>query len=858
MEEQNGNIRPHKTTGNGIKGKPPYSVETPYGFQLDLDFLKYVDDIEKGNTIKRVPIKRRSKCPRASTLPRQLNPPERGYRPSPWGSTGALGPRSRLSEANHHGFSSWSNDHRAPHSPTALKSLAEMETRIKEFDEQPLGEHIRPHLLRVSSMPLTVLLRQGSESTGDPGSLRSSRDPLGSRDTSCEDVFNNPDSPRPQDCSGLSRRLADALERVGELEMEVRVVPELRAHIGLLQEERERLRRGLAPHVPASSVNGTRDPRASSRYGQVDIKRLRHESGTSYPRNPSGNLEDCNPTHEWRTSTDLDELLTVTSLQAKVAALEQKLHETSLELQMALGLLRDQLEDSRRKDEKMQHLMRNPTAVVPAERGASHQNGDDSIEPYDNVSRPPDTRVVSTNEQRGGQRDKPVTMDAGEASGETAVVAHHIKKVKRLLCQQWESLCVGHESGKGKSLQHPDPKVNSLQQEIMALVEILTAYYIQQGAGDGERRQHAASKSITRTDGCSQKTNSSHSVGVDEGRESGNVVGQDLVVESGQKGSSINPREVAAVQVDGGPGERRMEGMTQTNPGGPTIPGGADGSAGALGAEERANTKPQPPGEQMERKSGSQIPDAGRETVNLDFLAACHLLNDKMDHMDNPNDDMRKALVVMFQHWFSAAAEETSEAGRVAVCLGDVKKTTPSLLAFLVNLSDDNGNTALHYSVSHCNHSIVSLILDAGVSDVSLQNNAGYTAVMLASLTAPDGPGGMKVVRELMEQSNINIRSSQTGQTALHLAVRHGRVVMVRLLLSLGADPNLQDNQGTTALMFASERGHAHIARLLLETSRCDLTLTDKRGQTALSIAMQGSHTDTAALLQDHAEARAL
>lgn len=51
---------------------------------------------------------------------------------------------------------------------------------------------------------------------------------------------------------------------------------------------------------------------------------------------------------------------------------------------------------------------------------------------------------------------------------------------------------------------------------------------------------------------------------------------------------------------------------------------------------------------------------------------------------------------------------------------------------------------------------------------------------------------------------------------------------MVRLLLSFGADTNLQDKQGTTALMFASERGHTHIARLLLERSRCDLTLTDK------------------------------
>lgn len=74
----------------------------------------------------------------------------------------------------------------------------------------------------------------------------------------------------------------------------------------------------------------------------------------------------------------------------------------------------------------------------------------------------------------------------------------------------------------------------------------------------------------------------------------------------------------------------------------------------------------------------------------------------------------RKALIVLFQHWFTAAAEETSEASRVAMYLREVKKTTPSLLAFLINLADDNGNTVLHYSVSHCNYGIVSLLLDTG------------------------------------------------------------------------------------------------------------------------------------------------
>ena len=60
------------------------------------------------------------------------------------------------------------------------------------------------------------------------------------------------------------------------------------------------------------------------------------------------------------------------------------------------------------------------------------------------------------------------------------------------------------------------------------------------------------------------------------------------------------------------------------------------------------------------------------------------------------------------------------------------------------------------------------------------------------------------------------------------LAASHGRVAMVKLLLSCGADVNAQDRDGSTALMCACEHGHANIASLLLETGGCDTSLTDK------------------------------
>lgn len=459
---------------NGVKSKPSYSVETPYGFQIDLDFLKYVDDIEKGNTIKRVPIQRRSKGPRASTLPRQLNPSGGGCRPSPWGSMGALGPR-----AHHHGYSSSAYNGRTPVSPTGLNTLSEMEARIKEFDEQPLGEHIRPHLLRASSLPLTVLLRQESESTEDRSSLRSSRDPLGGVDTSCEDVFLSADSPRPQDCSGLLRRLTEALERVGELELEVRVIPELRAQICILQEERERLRLGLDPHTPASKMNGTTEPGLFPNYGKVENRRCHNVTP-----------DVLRPTHEWKSSTDLDELLTVTSLQAKVAVLEQKLHETQLDHQRLVGLLKEQQEESKRKDEKIKHLIRNPSLWVRAEKVVVDQEGDEMVV----RSADPDpektfsficTKTVTPDVQKH-HASVTSAQSLAPAEGEhTQEVIHHIRRIQSLLEEQWESVC-GGSGGERKALQHPDPKVTSLQHEMMELTDVLLSHYQHQGDADGE------------------------------------------------------------------------------------------------------------------------------------------------------------------------------------------------------------------------------------------------------------------------------------------------------------------------------------------------------------------------------------
>lgn len=70
----------------------------------------------------------------------------------------------------------------------------------------------------------------------------------------------------------------------------------------------------------------------------------------------------------------------------------------------------------------------------------------------------------------------------------------------------------------------------------------------------------------------------------------------------------------------------------------------------------------------------------------------------------------------------------------------------------------------LHYAVSHCNFPIVNLIIDSGVSDVNLQNNAGYTPIMLAALADVQSADDRKAIQSLLSKGNVNLAASQVRQ----------------------------------------------------------------------------------------------
>uniref|UniRef100_A0A8C7J1P7 KN motif and ankyrin repeat domains 1b n=1 Tax=Oncorhynchus kisutch TaxID=8019 RepID=A0A8C7J1P7_ONCKI len=235
------------------------------------------------------------------------------------------------------------------------------------------------------------------------------------------------------------------------------------------------------------------------------------------------------------------------------------------------------------------------------------------------------------------------------------------------------------------------------------------------------------------------------------------------------------------------------------------------------------------------------------------MLSACHALKTHLsDDQILSSRELRSCLNMLQHEWFRVSSQKSAAPAVVGDYLTAFRSVSPAVQRHVANLADGNGNTALHYSVSHSNFTVVKRMLLADVCNVNKQNKAGYTPIMLAALAAVEAPEDMEVVEELFIKGDVNAKASQAGQTALMLAVSHGRMDMVRALLAKGAEVNLQDDEGSTALMCASEHGHAEIVRLLLAKPGCNATLSDSDESTALSIALEAGHKDIAVLLYAH------
>ncbi|XP_076641442.1 KN motif and ankyrin repeat domain-containing protein 2 kank isoform X2 [Halictus rubicundus] len=237
-----------------------------------------------------------------------------------------------------------------------------------------------------------------------------------------------------------------------------------------------------------------------------------------------------------------------------------------------------------------------------------------------------------------------------------------------------------------------------------------------------------------------------------------------------------------------------------------------------------------------------------------EMLAAMKVLNDSLKKSPSKNisHQMKNAINIIQQEWFKISSTVNANPLEVEDYLDCFEECSSTLLEYIVNMTDSSGNTAMHYAVSHGNFDVVSILLDSKVCDINRANIAGYTAVMLAALAEVRNSTHESVANRLFQLADVNIRAKLHGQTALMLAVSHGRKDMTQLLLDAGAAVNIQDEDGSTALMCAAEHGHTDIVRLLLAHPDCDPSIVDIDGSSALKIALEAGNRDIGVLLYAH------
>ncbi|XP_039371679.1 KN motif and ankyrin repeat domain-containing protein 3 isoform X3 [Mauremys reevesii] len=898
-----------------------YSVETPYGFLLDLDFLKYVDDIESGQTLKKVPKHRKVKGPKQH--PSSLRSPS-GHA-SGWTSTESLAstasedgrnvlllsPRIRTQSGSSEMREPLSKQASNPVSPTPVinllpppapkslmrnprveKTLQETSRRLEleqlhllnSGDAQMTGPPSSPSKTWISFSSTTffhqtrsssaVPLNGNGDSQATPGpsltgSMRMSPSNSG-RSTPATNIS-------PAHLQHVREQMAAALKQLKELEEQVKTIPVLEMKICKLKQEKEKLMAGLQeqplPETSEASVFSF-PPRSLG----AEVARASQEAPAELERELESVKARASKITELRRLTEKlsasDRNVRASRAAAHPARAMEKAYKSvgvgeEVNMNEAVFYYRSQKpcheiavgQETETKDAAVwvvESLLGLPTEAEKEMELLQHTIGHQReviamMEGHlkDATKELEELRVEVCSRRPRTLIDKEImaTPQMVEAHAEAAVpvqsqgVGSHLEMIDKGVDCSPEMLCIGVNCNleSREVAVGPDSPAQYEEKDTQADLEAGI------DAAMEETDQGALKSIMKKRDGFPKSE-------AEGGRKSLQFVGvlngeyESTSSEEEEDSEDSSSEKISPTSSDN---DAEDDANTWDKEMGVNVGEAASSMEGPEpGTEQRKRN-----GEQETESTPALDPTEVKEKFELSprMREACMIVK---HHLSHPSAVKSKEVLssssILLQEWFRVSSQKSSVPEMVANHLLAFAEASPGMLAHVVNLSDGNGNTALHYSVSHSNFQIVQLLLDTGVCNVDHQNKAGYTALMLAALASVEHEDDMNVVRRLFSMGNVNAKASQAGQTALMLAVSHGRQEMVEAVLACGADVNLQDEEGSTALMCACEHGRVETVRLLLAQPACDISIVDNDGNNAVAIALEAGHSNIAVLMYAH------
>uniref|UniRef100_A0A671UWQ3 E3 ubiquitin-protein ligase MIB2 n=1 Tax=Sparus aurata TaxID=8175 RepID=A0A671UWQ3_SPAAU len=151
-----------------------------------------------------------------------------------------------------------------------------------------------------------------------------------------------------------------------------------------------------------------------------------------------------------------------------------------------------------------------------------------------------------------------------------------------------------------------------------------------------------------------------------------------------------------------------------------------------------------------------------------------------------------------------------------------------------VNLQDSYGDTPLHDAISKDFRNIIEILVLVPNIDFTQQNHRGFNLLHHAALK------GNKLATEkiLARARQLVDVKKEDGFSALHLASLNNHRDVAEILVKEGrCDINIRNNRNQTPLQLAVTQGHTELVQLLVAEG-ADVNMEDEDGDTAMHVAL--------------------